>query len=71
MPLPDPRSTQVQASRQVGVGLRALFQQEREDRPPPSWPQDWWQRNYDLLLEPNTPPEQFRQRALTIPPPPP
>jgi len=70
MPLPDPEPFQVSASRRFGIGLRYELQREREARPPPSWPDDWWQRNYDLLLEPNSPPEVFVPRALKIPPPP-
>ena len=70
MPLPDPTPVQVSASRRTGVGLRAEFRRQRESRPPPEWPEDWWQRNYDLLLVPNTPPEEFVPRALKLPPPP-
>jgi hypothetical protein len=70
MPLPDPEPFQVSAPRRAGVGLRGELRKERQRRPPSSWPEDWWQRNYDLLLVPNTPAEEFVPRALEIPPPP-
>lgn len=48
MPLPDPRPAIVQAPVWAGIGLRFHYY----DRVPmPCWPEDWWQRNYDTLLD--------------------
>jgi len=70
MPLPDPEGTRVQAPARAGVGLREQFVQGRERRPPASWPEDWWQRNYDILLEPRfgAEPVPLSGRQLTLPP---
>jgi len=35
---------------------------------PPSWPQDWWQRNFDTLDEDGPDPEPFTGRQLVVPP---
>jgi len=63
--LPEPRPARVQAPAGAGVGL--LFRRRFAD---PSWPPDWWQRNYDEpVLDPDTPdPEPLSGRQLTIPP---
>jgi hypothetical protein len=64
MPLPDPTSPIVQAPARCGVGLRFNFVRF----PAPSWPEDWWQRNYDLLYEPNAPdPLPLTSRMKRIP----
>jgi hypothetical protein len=71
MPLPDPSARPVQAPAYAGVGLRARIEKQREERPPANWPEDWWQRNYDLLLEPQGPePVPLSGRQLKLPPPP-
>jgi hypothetical protein len=51
MPLPKHPSTIVQAPRWAGVGLRRELMLGWMSRPPASWPEDWWQRNYDDLYE--------------------
>jgi hypothetical protein len=68
MPLPDPAPTRVWAPAWAGVGLRAVLLEQREHRPPADWPPDWWQRNYDLLLEQGDPePIPFTDRMLRVP----
>lgn len=54
MPLPDYPLILTSAPRWAGVGLRAQLRWERQTRPPRSWPEDWWQRNYDLFYEAHT-----------------
>ena len=68
MPLPDPSPALVQAPARAGVGLRFHIY----DRlPAPSWPEDWWQRNYDELLVPDDPgPMPLTERMMHLPPPP-
>jgi len=69
MALPDPRPALVQAPARAGVGLRAQMLRQRTNRPPPQWPDDWWQRNCDDLLEPQPPdPVPLCGRQLQIPP---
>lgn len=67
MPLPEYPPQPVQAPAEAGVGLEF-----REPFPDPTWPEDWWQRNYDEpVLDPDDPdPEPLRGRQLTIPEPP-
>jgi hypothetical protein len=55
MPLPDYPPPIVSAPRWAGVGLRAELQLGWMRFPMPSWPDDWWQRNYDLLYEYDAP----------------
>jgi hypothetical protein len=65
MPLPDFPPVIVQAPARAGVGLR--FRERTAD---PSWPVDWWQRNYDTLCEDDPDPAPFCERALRLPEPP-
>ena len=72
MPLPDPSPVVVQAPARAGVGLRAEILQGILWRPPPTWPEDWWQRNYDAVYEYDAPdPMPLTPRMMNIPPPPP
>jgi hypothetical protein len=69
MPLPDPQPVIVQAPKSAGIGLRFNFARLAA----PSWPVDWWQRNYDtMLLDPDEPgPLPLTSRQMRLPPPPP
>jgi hypothetical protein len=55
MPLSSPTPPIVSAPRWAGVGLRAQLLLGWQRFPMPSWPADWWQRNYDLLYEYDAP----------------
>jgi hypothetical protein len=68
MAVPKSRPTRVQAPAWAGAGL--CFRWREAD---PSWPPDWWQRNYDSDLDdPDDPdPEPLTERELRVPPPPP
>jgi hypothetical protein len=62
MPLPESSRTRVQAPACAGVGL--VF----EDRvAEPSWPADWWQRNYDAELDAPDP-VPLTEREQHVPP---
>jgi len=65
VPLPEPRPAIVQAPAWAGVGLR--FPERKAD---PSWPFDWWQRNYDTLCEDDPDPTPLCARHLRLPEPP-
>jgi hypothetical protein len=67
MPLPAYPPALVQAPVWAGVGLD--FEPRFAD---PSWPADWWQRNYDdQVLDPDDPdPVPLSGRQLRVPPPP-
>jgi hypothetical protein len=68
MPLPASRPPIVSAPRWAGVGLREVLLAERMQRPPADWPDDWWQRNYDLLYEYNAPGTwPVTERMLNVP----
>jgi hypothetical protein len=64
MSLPDSPPTLVQAPAWAGIGLcfRPRFAL-------PSWPADWWQRNYDDdLLDPDEPdPLPLSYRQMHVP----
>lgn len=63
MPLPEPTPALVQAPAWAGIGL--CF---RPRRPPPDWPEDWWQRNYDDLWELDDPdPWPLTEREMHVP----
>lgn len=70
MPLPDPEPVVTHVPADAGVGLRAQFRRQRNERPPADWPPDWWQRNYDQLLEKDqgAEPVPLSGRQLKIPP---
>ena len=62
--LPAFRPKRVQAPADEGVGLVIPVRTV-----PPSWPPDWWQRNYDQ--EPDAPdPRPLTAREKAVPPPP-
>lgn len=65
MPLPDPPPALVQVPAWAGIGLQ--FRPRFAD---PSWPADWWQRNYDEpIVDPDAPdPEPLTERQQRIPP---
>jgi hypothetical protein len=68
MPLPDYPPTLVSAPRWAGVGLREELRRGYVRFPMPHWPSDWWQRNYDLLYEYDTPGTfPLTERMLRIP----
>jgi hypothetical protein len=67
----DSSPTRVQAPARAGVGLRFQFLIRKARRPPPSWPSDWWQRNYDDVFEMNAPdPIPLTPRQMHLPDPP-
>jgi len=68
MGLPEYPPARVQAPAWAGVGLRREFEDRMASRPPPEWPEDWWQRNYDTLCEDGPEPMPLCGRQLTIPP---
>jgi hypothetical protein len=72
MPLPEPRPVLVQVPARAGIGLRAqILRGIRTRLPWPSWPADWWQRNYDAVYEVDAPdPIPLTERQMRIPPPP-
>jgi hypothetical protein len=65
MPLPEPKPVHVQAPAWAGIGL--VFRPRFAD---PSWPEDWWQRDYDdQIVDPDAPdPAPLTDREMTIPP---
>jgi hypothetical protein len=65
VPLPEYPPALVQAPARAGVGLR--FPPRRPD---PSWPEDWWQRNFDTLCEDDPDPCALTERQMRVPPPP-
>ena len=73
MPLPEPTPVLSSAPRWAGVGLRAQLWWEKMTRPPASWTEDWWQRNWEELYELDTVGGWIPQsdRSFNIPPPPP
>jgi hypothetical protein len=56
-----------QAPAGAGVGLEFHYHSRFPD---PSWPADWWQRNYDLpIVDPDSPdPMPLTDRMMQIPP---
>lgn len=68
MPLPAPRPPIVSAPRWAGVGLREELLLRWMLRPPPSWPESWWQRDYDDLWDELLPgPIPLTEREMRIP----
>ena len=65
MPLPEPPPTQTSAPVWAGIGLRFHYHWRVAL---PSWPADWWQRNYDSLWEWDEPPPlPMTPRQMRIP----
>lgn len=71
-PLPDPPPFRSTAPKRAGIGLRAVFRRNMQRFPPPTWPDDWWQRNCDLpIIDPDAPdPIPLTARMMRLPPPP-
>jgi hypothetical protein len=71
-PLPEPSPFVSTAPVRAGVGLRAVFARNLIRFPHPDWPEDWWQRNYDLpIVDPDGPnPLPLTDRMMRLPDPP-